>query len=80
MKKLMSLGILLVFIFILLGYSLNLDAQEYKAFTGVKLSFSDSIIKNQTCNQEPYYPAFGVAYQQFLNAPPASGGDRTNIQ
>lgn len=59
------------------------DLNAYKPFTGAKLSFTDSIIKvNPECNKQPYYPAYGVAYQQFLNQvqSPTSGGDRTVAQ
>jgi hypothetical protein len=83
LKILSIYGVLFVF---LLGFSGALFAQqepEYKPFTGAKLSFTDSIIKvNPECNKQPYYPAYGVAYQQLLNQVQgsASGGDRTVAQ
>jgi len=82
MKKLSILSILGLF---LMFFAQGLYAQEeYKPFTGAKLSFTDSIIKvNPECNKQAYYPAYGVSYQQFLNqvqGSPASDGDRTIAQ
>ena len=85
MKKLSILSILGLFLmFFAQSLCAQIPAEEYKPFTGAKLSFTDSIIKvNPECNKKAYYPAYGVSYQQFLNqvqGSPASDGDRTIAQ